>query len=298
MTKTTGGDTARALVLDAERQFSDAGLVFGHGTDNPRDEAVFLVFHALGFAFDAGPAELDRPLDEAERTRVREIVAERIATRRPAAYLTGKMWFAGHEFAVNEQVLIPRSPLAELIGSGFRPWLDPVRFQRILEIGTGSGCIAIACALAFPQALVCATDISAEALDVARSNAETHRLGPVRVRFELADLFPAAPDSYDLIVTNPPYVPTAVVDALPPEYRHEPRLGLDAGEDGLRYVRQICAWAGSHLTDAGALVVDVGEMADTIDRELPWVRFTWVELEYGGEGIGVATKSDIDATAA
>ncbi len=176
-------------MLDAERRFKRAGLHFGHGTDNARDEAVFLVFHALELPFDVDDARLDAPLPAAAATRVESLVAERIATRRPAAYLTGRMWFAGHEFSVDEHVLIPRSPIGELIGECFEPWIDAARVQRVLDVGTGSGCIAIATALALPHCTVDATDVSEAALAVARDNAR--RLGvAARVHFHLADVFP------------------------------------------------------------------------------------------------------------
>lgn len=293
MTEVRPVPSARSLVLDAEQRFIESGLVFGHGTDNARDEAVFLVFDTLGLPFDCAPDALDAQLDPATVARVTAVIAERIETRRPAAYITGRMWFAGHEFRVDERVLIPRSPLAELIRAEFAPWLDAAALRHVLEIGTGSGCIAIACAHALPHARVTATDISPAALEVARANAAAHALGDDRVHFELADLFPAAPGQCDLIITNPPYVPRATVDALPAEYTHEPRLALEAGDDGLDCVRRILAGARSRLTDGGALLVDVGEMADLIDRALPWVNFTWLELEHGGAGIGIAYKSDI-----
>lgn len=293
MVRAPTAPSARSLVLDAEQRFIDAGLVFGHGTDNARDEAVFLVFDTLGLAFDCPPDDLDESLDPAAVARVAAVIAQRIETRRPAAYITGRMWFAGHEFMVDERVLIPRSPLAELIGAEFAPWLEASALRRVIEIGTGSGCIAIACAHALPQAQVTATDISPAALAVARQNAAAHALAEDRVRFELADLYPPVPAQCDLIITNPPYVPRATVDALPPEYAHEPRLALDAGDDGLDCVRRICADARMRLADGGALIVDVGEMAGAIDRALPWVNFTWVDLEHGGEGIGIAYKADI-----
>lgn len=293
MVRAPTAPSARSLVLDAEQRFIDAGLVFGHGTDNARDEAVFLVFDTLGLAFDCPPDDLDESLDPAAVARVAAVIAQRIEARRPAAYITGRMWFAGHEFTVDERVLIPRSPLAELIGAEFAPWLQATALRHVVEIGTGSGCIAIACAHALPHARVTATDISPAALAVARQNAAAHALGEDRVRFELADLYPPSPAQCDLIITNPPYVPRATVDALPPEYAHEPRLALAAGDDGLDCVRRICAGARARLADGGALIVDVGEMADIIDCELPWVNFTWVELEHGGEGIGIAYKADI-----
>ena len=177
--------TARRCVLNAERRFRRAHLVYGHGTDNARDEAVFLVFHALGLPFDVDDATLDAPLDKAAAARVEALVRARIETRRPAAYLTGRMWFVGHEFIVNEHVLVPRSPIGELIGARFRPWLDPDRIQRVLDIGTGSGCIAIATALALPACRVDATDVSAEALAVARSAAAPNPTMPGTVSVPL-----------------------------------------------------------------------------------------------------------------
>lgn len=284
--------TARELVLDAEARFISAELVFGHGTDNARDEAVFLVFHALDLPIDASEEMLDQPLADASRAAVESIVAERIRSRRPAAYIAGKMWFAGHEFHVDERVLVPRSPLAELIRSEFRPWLDQERIHRVLEIGTGSGCIAIATALALPNAVIDATDNSVDALAVATLNLQRYPHLDTRVRLIEADLFAAGDATYDLIITNPPYVPNSVVATLPAEYQHEPMRALAAGPDGLAVVRRILLQAKERLSDGGALIVDVGEMADAIDREFQSVNFTWIDLEFGGEGIGIAYKYD------
>ncbi len=284
--------TPRELVLDAEARFEAAQLVFGHGTDNARDEAVFLVFHALGLPFDVDDDVLDQSLADVQCATVEEIVAERINSRRPAAYLTSRMWFAGHEFHVDDRVLIPRSPIAELIKSEFKPWLDPSSIDRVLEIGTGSGCIAIATAIALPSAKIDATDNSADALAVAALNlARYPQLGD-RIRFIEADLFPPGNATYDLVVTNPPYVPSEVVATLPPEYAHEPSMALDAGPDGLTIVRRILAQAADRLSADGAIIVDVGEMASAIDREIQSVAFTWIELEDGGEGVGIAYKRD------
>ncbi|MDP6182492.1 MAG: 50S ribosomal protein L3 N(5)-glutamine methyltransferase [Gammaproteobacteria bacterium] len=284
--------TARELVLDAEARFVAAGLVFGHGTDNARDEAVYLVFHALQLPFDASEEVLDRVVTETERAAAEAIVAERVTTRRPAAYLTGRAWFAGHEFQVDQRVLVPRSPLAELINARFRPWLEPDRLYRILEIGTGSGCIAIATAIAARYAEVDATDISGAALAVATLNLARYPAVSERVRLLDADLFPPTDDCYDLIIANPPYVPSPVVAGLPPEYAYEPCLALDAGPDGLSLVRRILNQAPARLNEGGALIVDVGKMAAAIDLEFPSVSFTWIDLEHGGEGVGVAYKSD------
>ena len=292
---TTQAITARELVLDAEDRFVAAGLVFGHGTDNARDEAVHLVFHVLEFPFDVSDAMLDRVVSEVRRTAVEAIIAARITSRRPAAYLTGRMWFAGYEFRVDERILIPRSPIAELIIAAFSPWLEADELFRILEIGTGSGCIAIATAFAAPNAVVDATDLSGDALALAALNRERYPAVSKRVQLFEADLFPPTDDRYDLIITNPPYVPSAVVAGLPPEYAHEPVMALDAGPDGLSVVRRILAQAPDRLCDGGALIVDIGKMAAAIDDEFPAVNFTWIDLNDGGEGIGIAYKRDFHA---
>ena len=196
--------TARSLVLSAERRFKRARLYFGHGTDNARDEAVFLVFHALGLAFDCADASLDCELTALQQAAVKELVDERVTRRCPAAYLTKRMWFAGHEFYVDENVLIPRSPIAELIDERFAPWLGDLAIRRILDIGTGSACIAIAAALAYPAAHVDATDLSTAALAVAARNVATYGLGQ-RVHLHAADLYPQLTgEPYDLILANPP----------------------------------------------------------------------------------------------
>lgn len=284
--------TARRLVLDAERRFRRARLWFGHGTDNARDEAVFLVFHALGLPFDVAEAELDREVDAGLAAQAEALIAERIATRRPAAYLTGRMWFAGHEFKVDERVLIPRSPIGELIRERFVPWLDPQRVRRVLDVGTGSGCIAIATALALPHCTVDATDISGAALAVARDNAV--RLGVAsRVRFHQADLFPKCGEPWDLIVANPPYVPRAEYADLPAEYLREPRDALVAGEDGLEIVRRLLAGLPERMSDAALLVLDTGGSSAALAENFPHLPFTWVELAHGGDGISVLTRREL-----
>lgn len=284
--------SARRLVLDAERRFKRARLHFGHGTDNARDEAVFLVFHALDLPFDVDDATLDRPLAADAAARVEALIAARIETRRPAAYLTGRMWFAGHEFRVDEQVLIPRSPIGELIGERFAPWVDAARVRRVLDVGTGSGCIAIATALALPHCSVDATDVSAAALAVARDNAA--RLGVAdRVRFHLADLFPETGGPWDLVLANPPYVPQAEYDELPEEYLHEPAAALVAGEDGLELVRRLLAGLPARMSEDAVLVLDTGASSDALTAAFPRLPFTWVELEHGGDGISVLTRREL-----
>lgn len=268
----------------AAARFRRARLCYGHGADNPLDEAVYLVFAALALPFDTPEAALDAPLGGADIERVQALAEARIRTRRPTAYLVNKAWFAGLEFYVDERVLVPRSPIAELVERGFAPWLDPARVRRILDIGTGSGCIAIACAYAFPAAVVEATDISHDALKVAQKNIEAHRLAD-RVRACLADVFPATGLRYDLIVANPPYVGAMDLEALPPEYRHEPRAGLAAGRDGLDVVRRIIAGAAHHLEPHGILVCEVGAGQAALERAFPELPFCWLEFERGGDGV-------------
>jgi ribosomal protein L3 glutamine methyltransferase len=245
---------------------------------------VYLVFAALGLPFDAPEAALDAPLEDADIERVRALAETRIRTRKPTAYLVNKAWFVGLEFYVDERVLVPRSPIAELIEQGFAPWLDPPRVRRVLDIGTGSGCIAIACACAFPGAKVDATDISRDALEVAQKNIAAHRLSR-RVRTFLADLFPGSGQRYDLIVANPPYVRRVDLAKLPPEYRHEPRAGLAAGRDGLDVVRRIIAGAADHLESRGILVCEVGAGQAALERAYPELPFCWLEFERGGDGV-------------
>lgn len=286
MTERVAAPTPRELIADAARRFEDAGLYFGHGTDNAWDEAAFLVLHGLGLPPDASPALLEQPV-AAHRERAEALVAARIERRCPAAYLTGRMWFAGHEFEVSDQVLVPRSPLAELIHARFEPWLDPARVARILDIGTGSGCIALACALAFPQATVDATDVSEAALAIAARNRARHGL-EARVNLHAADLFPPPGEPpYDLIVSNPPYVPAARAESLPDEYLREPALALFAGEEGFDCVDRILAGAAARLATDGLLVVEVGEIADAVDARYAHLPLTWVEFEHGGEGVFV-----------
>jgi ribosomal protein L3 glutamine methyltransferase len=284
--------TPRRLVLNAERRFRRAGLVFGHGTDNARDEAVFLVFHALGLPFKVDDRTLDTPVPASAAADVERLVQRRIDERRPAAFLTGRMWFCGHEFAVDERVLVPRSPIGELINQQFAPWLEAGHVRRVLDIATGSGCIAIATALALPGVEVDATDISPEALCVARANAE--RLGVSgRVRFHLADIYPGSTQPYDLILSNPPYVPQAEFDALPAEYRHEPALGLVSGTDGLDVVRRLLARLPEHLSRTGTLIMDTGATSDAMAAAFPELPFTWLEMVHGGDGISILNGADL-----
>jgi ribosomal protein L3 glutamine methyltransferase len=285
--------TVAELIRFGAGEFGRAGLAYGHGTDNPVDESAALVFHALGLDHaKAAEAYESRPDADGVR-RALDLLAARVSRRVPAAYLMGRMWFAGLEFEVDERVIVPRSPFAELVHAGFRPWIDPERVRRILDVGTGSGCIAIACALAFPGAGVDAVDISPDALAIARRNVARHGVGD-RLRLLQGDVFESVGAArYDLIVSNPPYVSDAEMDALPAEYRHEPDLALRAGRDGLDVVRRILAGAASHLEPAGALFVEVGDSDERLQEAFPRLPFTWLEFEHGGGGVFMLRASEL-----
>ncbi|MBS1200113.1 MAG: ribosomal protein glutamine methyltransferase [Proteobacteria bacterium] len=285
--------TVAELIAWAARRLSRARLHYGHGTDNPRDEAGALVFHALGLAHDDAARAYALPVDAAAIARAADLVDRRIRERVPSAYLTGRTWFAGHEIEVTPDVLVPRSPIAELCETGFAPWTDAARVRRVLDIGTGSGCIAIACAYAFPAAQVDATDISPAALEVAKRNIGAHGLQG-RVSPLLSDVYSGVGDRrYDIIVSNPPYVPEAEMRALPSEYHREPRIGLAAGERGLDVVRRILAGADEHLEPGGLLVVEVGDSQAAVQESWPRVPFTWLEFERGGGGVFALAAADV-----
>ncbi len=273
----------------AAARLARARLCFGHGTDNAVDEAAALVFHAAGWPHAAAPAAYRRALPQAARATLARLVERRIRERIPSAYLTGVTWFAGHEIRVDARVLVPRSPIAELIERRFAPFVEAGRVRRILDIGTGSGCIAIACAHAFPAAAIDASDVSAAALEVAADNVARHRLEG-RVRLLSSDIYAGlGARRYDIIVSNPPYVPEAVVQGLPPEYGHEPKHGLASGADGLDAVRAILADRQRHLQPGGILVVEVGDSAAAVAAAWPELPFLWLEFERGGGGVFLLT---------
>ncbi|WP_020146416.1 50S ribosomal protein L3 N(5)-glutamine methyltransferase [Thioalkalivibrio sp. ALJ15] len=294
MESTTGLRTLRDFIRFGASQFRAAGLSFGHGTDNAFDEAAWLVLHTLHLPLDLPESWWSSNLSEAERTRVIAVLRTRIETRKPAAYLTGEAWFAGLPFFVDEHVLVPRSPLAELIAVGFEPWIEADSVERVLDLCTGGGCIGIATALALPQAQVDLSDVSEPALAVAVRNIERHDVGD-RVQIRHSDVFDALgpEDRYDLIVSNPPYVDARDMAELPQEYRHEPELGLAAGSDGLDIVRRILADARRHLTEDGALIVEVGNSQPAVEEAFPDLPLIWLEFESGGHGVFLAYARDL-----
>ncbi len=277
-----------------QRRLTRARVFFGHGTDNARDEAAALVFHVMRLSHAAAPGALRKRASAKQQARVESLLAQRIEQRAPLAYLTHEAWFAGLRFYVDERVLIPRSPFAELIENRFAPWIDASRVRRVLDLGTGSGCIALAAAKAFPRARVDAVDIDSGALEVAAINRRRLRLTR-RVRLIESDHFAAlSGESYDIIASNPPYVGTREMRGLPSEYRHEPRLALESGRQGLDSVEIILRRAVSHLRARGLLVVEVGNTERALRRAYPRLPFTWLDFERGGGGVFLLTREQME----
>jgi ribosomal protein L3 glutamine methyltransferase len=287
--------TIQDFIRWSASRFNAEGLFFGHGTDNALDEATQLVLHALHLPPDLPATYRECRLTYPERVAVAELIQRRVDERRPAAYLTNRAWFAGLEFFVNENVLVPRSPLAELVEAGFDPWFDPESVNRVLDLCTGSGCIGIACAVYLPEAEVDLVDVSREALEVASLNLARHRLQE-RVRILESDLFAEIGEDrrYDVIVSNPPYVSAAELEALPEEYRKEPRIGLAGGESGLDLVLRILRDAPRFMSEGGILVVEVGNSAAELERRFPDLPFLWLEFERGGEGAFLMKREQLE----
>jgi ribosomal protein L3 glutamine methyltransferase len=281
------------LVDLATERLTRARLHYGHGTGNPRDDAAALVFHALGLAHESAPASYRLPVTEQAAARALALVERRRRERCPSAYLTGISWFAGHPIRVTPDVLVPRSPIAELCLAGFAPWVDPARVRRVLDIGTGSGCIAIAAAHALPRARVDATDVSPGARRVARDNVRRHRLGRL-VRVLAADVYDGlGARRYDIIVSNPPYVSAGEMRRLPREHRAEPVTGLRAARRGLAVIERIVAGARRHLTPRGILVVEVGSAAPRVRRRFRDLPLTWLAFEHGHAEVFLAHAADL-----
>ena len=285
--------TASQLLRRGTARLARARLHYGHGTATPLDDAAALLAAALRLKRPLDERDLARPVTAPARARHEELLRRRIEERVPAVYLTQRCWFAGVPFYVDERVLIPRSPIAELIENRFAPWVDPDAVRRIADLGTGSGCIALAAALALPRARVDAVDISRDALAVARINRAALGLKR-RVRLVESDFFGnLAGRRYDIIVSNPPYVGTAEFNDLPAEYGHEPSGALRSGRDGMDAVRVLLAQAANHLTAAGVLIVEVGNTERRLRRAFPRLPFVWLAFARGGGGVFLLTAAQL-----
>ncbi len=285
--------TLRDYIRWAASRFSIAGVSFGHGTLTALDEAAALVLHTVHQPYNLAEAYLDAALTMAERLSVIEIIDRRINERTPAAYLTHEAIFAGLAFYVDNRVLVPRSPIAELIEQRFSPWIEEEQVVRILDLCTGSGCIAIACAYAFQEAYVDAVDLSADALDVATINVEKHQMADSVTLYQ-SDLFNELPArQYDIIVSNPPYVSFQEWSELPQEFRAEPDMGFKGGESGLDLVIRILVDADEYLAQQGILCVEVGSSAQTLQDTFPNVPFFWMNFERGGDGVFLLTAGQV-----
>lgn len=285
--------TLRDMLRWGVSQLESAQLHYGHGTDNAWDEMLSIIAYALHLSPEINPKLLPARLTRSEKKIIAELLQKRINERTPLPYLTRQAWFAGLSFYVDERVLIPRSPLAELIQNQFSPWIEETAIKNILDLCTGSGCLAIACAQAIPEAQVDAVDISVDALTVAKINVERHVLHE-QVNLIQSDLFKAIPArKYDVIISNPPYVDVQDMATLPQEYKHEPALALAAGDDGLIIVKRIIVHAKQYLADHGVLIVEVGNSEIALVEQFPQVPFTWLEFACGGDGVFLLTAAQV-----
>lgn len=288
--------TVRDWLRWAVSHFNEAGLAYGHGTDNAWDEAVWLVLATLHLPRDTLEPWLDARLTTSERLTLLNNLQQRVMHRLPTAYLVQEAWLGPFRFYVDQRVIVPRSYFAELLESGFAPWIeDPEAVGAALDLCTGSGCLAVLMAHAFPNASVDAIDVSADALAVARRNIADYELDD-RVQAIESDLFAAVPGKhYDLILCNPPYVTTAAMEALPAEYRHEPALALAAGEDGLDVVRRILAEAREHLNPGGVLAIEVGHNQDLVTAAFPDLSAVWLDTEHAEGKVFLVARDDLPA---
>jgi ribosomal protein L3 glutamine methyltransferase len=273
-----------------ERRFARARLFYGHGTHDAREEAAWLVCHVLRIPFEQLSDALDRTVARVEARRLGALAERRIRTREPLAYVLREAWLQHRRFHVDRRVIVPRSHIAELLPEGLAAWLPRTGPRRILDLCTGSGCLAILAALAFPRARVDASDVSAGALALARRNVAAYRLAR-RVRLARSDCFAGLGNArYDLILCNPPYVPEVEMERLPAEYRHEPRIALASGRDGLDFVRRLIDQAADHLAERGLLVVEVGNGRAAVERAFPLLEVTWLEAAAGPDFVFAATR--------
>jgi ribosomal protein L3 glutamine methyltransferase len=287
-------NTIADLIRYCFSQMQKAELYYGHGTDNAWDEACALVLQSIDMPFDTPEFWLQCRLTEDEKHLILQRLERRINERLPLPYLTNKAYFCGLEFYCDQRTLVPRSPIAEMIERQFKPWIDPERVSSILDLCTGSGCIAIACAHYFPDSYVIGSDISEDCIKVAEKN--KRKLNIENVEFLQSDLFDKIPaEKFDIIVSNPPYVDAEDFAEIPPEFKAEPQLGLVAGQDGLDLTRRILKDAAKFLADDGILVVEVGNSALALEQAFPDVAFTWLEFERGGHGVFLLEKQQLTA---
>lgn len=287
--------TVRQSIDQVAETLIESGVFFGHGTDNAWDEAIALVLYALELPFSVSTEDLNRYLTQDEQSKIDDWLKKRIHDRIPLAYLTKETYFFDLPFYVDERVLIPRSPIAELIEYQFSPWVNPEKVENILDLCTGSGCIAIACAMMFEYAHVDAVDIDPDALEVAKINVDKHNMKD-QVHLIQSDLFDkVTPRKYDIIVSNPPYVSAEELNTVPKEYHHEPRHALEAEQKGLDIVFQILKESKNYLADKGVLIVEVGNTQEALEAALPDVPFLWLEFEKGGQGVFLLTAAQVKA---
>lgn len=292
--ETNGLSTIIDFIRWGASRFVEAKLSYGHGLSTPLDESVYLVLRTLHLPVDTPDVYWRSSLTTEEMETLKAVISRRVNEKIPAAYITQEGWFAGLQFYVDERVLVPRSPIAELVENQFAPWVDPDMVENVLDLCTGSGCIGIACAYAFPLAQVDLSDVSNDALEVANININQHDAAH-RVTAIQSDVFSNLDGKqYDIIVSNPPYVDLEDMTALADEYHHEPELGLSSGSDGLDITRTIISQAGQYLTDNGILVVEVGNSQYALAEMYPNAPFQWIEFERGGDGVFMLTKQQLD----
>ena len=286
--------TLRDLMRFSVSRFSEAGLYFGHGSDNAWDESAYLLLHTLHLPLDRLDPFMDARLTSDERAAALHIIKRRITERLPAAYLTNEAWLGDCRFYVDQRVIVPRSHIAELLREQLSPWIDdPWAVGRVLDLCTGSGCLAILAAQAFPEARVDAVDLSPDALAVARRNVDDYQLGS-RLRLVESNAFAGiAGERYDVIISNPPYVNAETMAALPEEYRREPGLALASGEDGLDFTRLILKEAAAHLNPKGVLIVEIGNNQHELEQAFPEIPFTWLDTAAGDQFVFMLHREDL-----
>ena len=285
--------TVRDYIRWGASRFAEAKLFHGHGTVTALDDAAALVLHSLHLPYNLSESYFSAQLTVDERHKIVDLINHRINTRVPSAYLMHEAIFAGLPFYVDERVLVPRSPIAELIREQFSPWVEPDQIHHVLDLCTGSACIAIACAYAFPDAQVDAVDLSEEALEVAKINVARHEVED-QLTLHHSDLFNALPaQKYDLIVSNPPYVAIAEWEQLPAEFHAEPEMGFTGGESGLDLVIKILVDSAEYISEQGILIVEVGSSAEILQKQFPEVPFYWLNFEHGGDGVFLLTAEQV-----